>query len=56
LRRQPLTSGDTKSDCAACQLSRMRNALKYRSARTGPFIGDMVQYAGVLHALDLGDR
>ena len=38
VRRPPRTSGEMKSERAECQLSKVRNALKQRSARTGPLL------------------
>ena len=41
VRRPPRTSGDTKSERLACQLSRVRSALRQRSERTGPLLSAM---------------
>ena len=51
------TSGDTKSLRAACQVSRVRSARQHTvAAHRAVVIGDVIEHAGVLAALDLGDR
>ena len=56
VRRPPRTSGETKSERAECQLSRVRNAREHTIGPHRPVVvGNMIEHAGVLATRDPGD-